>query len=92
MYKPKESKWDVESNNNYEKVTNYIKEKTEKLSKIRKDLSNIKELFKNYVSITKKYCDQIAALALELKPDGKTKEGELTQAIQGILLFNSVYL
>ena len=92
MYKPKESKWDVESNNNYEKVTNYIKEKTEKLSKIRRDLSNIKELFKNYVSITKKYCDQIAALALELKPDGKTKEGELTQAIQGILLFNSVSL
>ncbi len=38
MYKPKENIWDVESSNNYEEVTNYIKKKTEKLEKIRHDL------------------------------------------------------
>ena len=92
MYKPKENIWDVESSNNYEEVTNYIKKKTEKLEKIRHDLINIKDLFKNYISITKKYCDQIAVLALQLKPEANTNEGNLTQAIQGILLFNSVSL
>ena len=92
MYKPKENIWDVESSNNYEEVTNYIKKKTEKLEKIKQDLLNIKDLFKNYISITKKYCDQIAVLALQLKPEANTNEGNLTQAIQGILLFNSVSL
>ena len=92
MYKPKENIWDVESSNNYEEVTNYIKKKTEKLEKIRHDLINIKDLFKNYISKTKKYCDQIAVLALQLKPEANTNEGNLTQAIQGILLFNSVSL
>ena len=92
MYKPKENIWDVESSNNYEEVTNYIKKKTEKLEKIKQDLLNIKDLFKDYISITKKYCDQIAVLALQLKPEANTNEGNLTQAIQGILLFNSVSL
>ena len=92
MYKPKENIWDIESSNNYEEVTNYIKKKTEKLEKIKQDLLNIKDLFKNYISITKKYCDQIAVLALQLKPEANTNEGNLTQAIQGILLFNSVSL
>ena len=92
MYKPKENIWDIESNNNYEEVTNYIKKKTEKLGKIRQDLLNIKELFKKYITITKKYCDEIAILALQLKPEANTNEGNLTQAIQGILLFNSVSL
>ena len=92
MYVTKKSIWDVESNNNYEKVTEYITEKTKKISTIRKDLASIKQLFNNYITITKKYCDDIAVLALQLKPLANTIEGDLTQAIQGILLFNSISL
>ena len=92
MYTPKENIWDIELNNTFEEVTDYIKRKTDKISKIKQDLTNINELFKNFISITKKYCDQIAFLALQLKPDANTNEGNLIQAIQGILLFNSVSL
>lgn len=92
MYKPKENKWDVETNNNYEKITDYKKIQIKKLINIQENLENIKSIFQEYISLTKKYCDQIATLALKLKPEGQTNEGEITQAIQGILLFNSVSL
>ena len=92
MYKPKENKWDVDSNDDYEKVIAFIDKKEEKIEKIKKDLNDIKDLFKDYIEYTKKYCGQIATLALKLKPIANTIEGDLTQAIQGILLFNSISL
>ena len=92
MYKQKENKWDIETNDNYEKIMEFIQKKEDKTKKIRSDLNDIKELFKNYISYTKKYCEQIATLALQLKPIANTIEGDLTQAIQGILLFNSISL
>ena len=92
MYKPKENKWDVDSNDDYEKVIGFIDKKKEKIEKIKKDLNDIKDLFKDYIEYTKKYCGQIATLALKLKPLANTIEGDLTQAIQGILLFNSISL
>ena len=92
MYKPKENKWDVDSNDDYEKVIAFIDKKEEKIEKIKKDLNDVKDLFKDYIEYTKKYCGQIATLALKLKPMANTIEGDLTQAIQGILLFNSISL
>ena len=92
MYKPKENKWDVDSNDDYEKVISFIENKKEKIKKIKIDLNAIKKLFKDYIIFTKKYCEQIAGLALQLKPLANTIEGSLTQAIQGILLFNSISL
>jgi hypothetical protein len=92
MYKQEENIWDVESNNNYEKVSDFIDKKIKKINIIRQDLTNIKELFKEYMKITKKYCNDIALLALKLKPFANTIEGDLTQAIQSIILFNSVSL
>ena len=92
MYKQKESIWDVETNNNYEKVTEFINEKSSNIIAIRKGINDIKDVFKDYIQITKTYCTQIASLALKLKPLANTIWGDLTQAIQGILLFNSISL
>ena len=41
------------------------------------------------ISITKKYCEQIALLVLQIKLLTNIIEGDLTQAIQGIFLFNT---
>ena len=92
MYRQKESIWDVETNNNYEKVTEFINEKSSNIIAIRKGINDIKDVFKDYIQITKTYCTQIASLALKLKPLANTIWGDLTQAIQGILLFNSISL
>lgn len=92
MYRQKESIWDVETNNNYEKVTEFINEKSNNIIAIRKGINDIKDLFKDYIQITKTYCTEIASLALKLKPLANTIWGDLTQAIQGILLFNSISL
>ena len=92
MYKPKDSIWDIASGDDYEEVTKFIKRKTDKLEKIEKNLESIKSLFEEYIKLTKDYCEQIAMLALQLKPEANSNEGKLTQAIQGILLFNSVSL
>ena len=92
MYRQKESIWDVETNNNYEKVTEFINEKSSNIITIRKGINDIKDVFKDYIQITKTYCTQIASLALKLKPLANTIWGDLTQAIQGILLFNSISL
>ena len=92
MYRQKESIWDVETNNNYEKVTEFINEKSSNIISIRKGINDIKDVFKDYIQITKTYCTQIASLALKLKPLANTIWGDLTQAIQGILLFNSISL
>ena len=92
MYRQKESIWDVETNNNYEKVTEFINEKSNNIIAIRKGINDIKDVFKDYIQITKTYCTQIASLALKLKPLANTIWGDLTQAIQGILLFNSISL
>ena len=92
MYRQKESIWDVETNNNYEKVTEFINEKSSNIIAIRKGINDIKDVFKDYIQITKTYCTEIASLALKLKPLANTIWGDLTQAIQGILLFNSISL
>ena len=92
MYKPKDSIWDIASGDDYEEVTKFIKRKTDKLEKIEKNLESIKSLFEEFIKLTKDYCEQIAMLALQLKPEANSNEGKLTQAIQGILLFNSVSL
>ncbi len=89
MYQPKENIWKVEFNLNYDKVTDYVKEKEKNFKKTQNSLENMKNIFNDYLSITKKYSEQIQNLALKLKPLANTIEGDLTQAIQSVLLFNS---
>ena len=69
-----------------------IYEKSSNIIAIRKGINDIKDVFKDYIQITKTYCTEIASLALKLKPLANTIWGDLTQAIQGILLFNSISL
>ena len=88
MYKHKESTWKIDSNNNYEEVNEFIEKKIKKIKTTREDLTSIESLFNNYITITKNYCEQIALLALQIKPLANTIEGDLAQAIQGIFLFN----
>ena len=90
MYKQEENVWDVESNNNYERVSEYIDKKIKKITNIKESISSIKDVFKEYIKITKNYCKDLSSLALKLKPVLNTIEGDLTQAIQSIFLFNSV--
>ena len=90
MYKQEENVWDVESNNNYERVSEYIDKKIKKITNIKESISSIKDVFKEYIKITKNYCKDLSSLALQLKPVLNTIEGDLTQAIQSIFLFNSV--
>ena len=89
MYKHKESTWKIDSNNNYEEVNEFIEKKIKKIKTTREDLTSIESLFNNYITITKNYCEQIALLALQIKPLANTIEGDLAQAIQGIFLFNT---
>ena len=90
MYKQEENVWDVESNNNYEKVSKYIDEKIKKITNIKDALKSIKDVFQQYIQMTKRYCNELASLALKLKPIANTKEGNLIQAMQSLFLFNSV--
>ena len=90
MYKQEENVWDVESNNNYEKVSQYIDKKIKNITNTKEALTSIKDVFQEYIKITKNYCNELAMLALKLKPQSNTIEGELTQAMQSLFLFNSV--
>ena len=90
MYKQEENVWDVESNNNYEKVSDYIDKKIKKITNIKQALTNIKDAFQDYIKITKHYCNELTTLALKLKPLSNTIEGDLIQAVQSLFLFNSV--
>ena len=92
MYQPKESTWEVESSNIYQEVSDYIAEQIKKIPKIQRSLRKLKEFFKNYIIITKNYCDQITVLVSKITPLPDSIAGNLTQVIQGILLFNSILL
>jgi hypothetical protein len=43
MYKQEENVWDVESNNNYEKVSEYIDKKIKNITNTKQALTSIKE-------------------------------------------------
>ena len=90
MYKQEENIWDVESNNNYEKVSEYIDKKIKQITNIKDALKSIKDVFEEYIKMTKRYCNELAMLALKLKPIANTTEGDLIQTMQSLFLFNSV--
>ena len=89
MYRAKTNEWDLGQPDNYEKVCAYIENKKKKILQVKKSYKEIKEVFKKYIDVTKNYANQLASIALELFPNSKSIEGELIQAIQGIILFNS---
>ena len=89
MYKAKTNVWGRDYTDNLQKITNYIENKRDKMSKIRNCYNQIKEVMKKFVDITKDYSNNIVSIAMTLLPNSETVEGKLIQSIQSILLFNS---
>ena len=89
MYKAKTNVWGRDYTDNLQKITNYIENKRDKMSKIRNCYNQTKEVMKKFVDITKDYSNNIVSIAMTLLPNSETVEGKLIQSIQSILLFNS---
>lgn len=89
MYKAKTNIWGRDYTDNLQKITNYIENKRDKMSKIRKYYNQTKEVMRKFVDITKDYSNNIVSIAMTLLPNSETVEGKLIQSIQSILLFNS---
>ena len=80
---------DIFDQNHINKIKELISSQTDEITRIHQILSNILEIYKEYINISKEYSKNLENLALKLKPDGKTLEGQLVQAFQSILLFKS---
>ena len=92
MYRAKSNIWDMDYTDNYEKICAFIEQKRSKILQIKKSYNIIKEVLKQYVDATEEYYQKLSSIALELKPNSESIEGQLIQAIQSIILFNSVSL
>ena len=80
---------DIFDQNHINKIKELISSQTDEIKRIHQILSNILEIYKEYINISKEYSKNLENLALKLKPDGKTLECQLVQAFQSILLFKS---
>ena len=89
MYKAKTNVWGRDYTDNLQKITNYIENKRDTMSKIRICYNQTKEVMRKFVDITKDYSNNIVSIAMTLLPNSETVEGKLIQSIQSILLFNS---
>ena len=79
-----------QSNQNHSnQINKIISSQREEIKRIQLFLNNIIDIYKEYINITKEFNKKLENLAMKLKPDGKTFEGQLIQALQGTLLFNS---
>ena len=82
-------KLNLENNTHLEKIKLMISSQPEEIKKLHLFLKDIDQIYNEYIEITKDYSQKLEKIAMKLKPDGKTIEGQLIQAIQGIILFNS---
>jgi len=89
MYKAKTNIWGRDYTDNLQKITNYIENKRDRMSKIKNCYNQAKEVMRKFVDITKDYSNNIVSIAMTLLPNSETIEGKLIQSIQSILLFNS---
>ena len=72
-----------------DKINQIISDQTTKMEKIHEILSDFVEIYVSYIKLSKEYSNKIENLAMKLKPDDKTFEGQIIQVFQNILLFNS---
>ena len=84
-----EKKLSPENNTHLQKIKQIISSQPEELKKLQLFLKDIIQIYNEYIEITKDYSKKLEKIAMKLKPDGKTTEGQLIQAIQGTILFNS---
>ena len=69
-------------------IKEYLNSQTEKLKKLKNDSKSIYDVIEQFIDVTKNYSSQIELLAMKIIPNYST-EGQLAQAVQGILLFYS---
>ena len=75
--------------NHLNQIKQIISLQSNEIKKIQLFLTNIVDIYKEYIHLSKEFSKNLEKLALKLKPDGKTYEGQLVQAFQTILLFKS---
>ena len=67
----------------------YLSSQPEQIEKLVNDSKNTYETINEFIDITQNYSSNLEILALKIKPNYTTAEGQLAQAVQGILLFFS---
>ena len=69
-------------------IKDYLNSQTEHLQKLKNDYKLINEVIKQFIDQTKNYCSHIELIAMKIIPNYST-EGQMVQAVQGVLLFFS---
>ena len=71
------------------KINLIILNQNTKKQRIHEFLTNIMDIFVSYIKLSKEFSKKLENLAMKLKPNDKTFEGQIVQVFQSILLFNS---
>ena len=74
---------------NIDIIKEYISSQPEKIKKLENFSINIKEVYPEFINLTRNYSNKIISLATKFKPESTSLEGQLVQAIQSLLLFYS---
>ena len=69
-------------------IKEYLNSQTEQLKKLKNDSKSIYVVIEQFIDMTKNYSSQIELIAMKIIPNYST-EGQLAQAVQGVLLFYS---
>ena len=75
--------------NEINKINQIIKNQNIKIERINEFLKDIIDIYLSYIKLSKEFSKKLENLAMKLKPDDKTFEGQIVQVFQSILLFNS---
>ena len=70
-------------------INQMISSQSDEIKRIQLFLTNIVDIYNEYINLSKEFSKNLEKLAMKLKPDGKTFEGQIIQSFQSILLFNS---
>ena len=71
------------------KINGIITNQNTKIERIHEFLSDVIDIYESYIKLSKDFSKKLENLAMKLKPDDKTFEGQIVQVFQSILLFNS---
>ena len=71
------------------KINQIINTQNSKIERIHEFLTDIIDIYISYIKLSKEFSKKLETLAMKLKPDDKTFEGQIIQVFQSILLFNS---
>ena len=69
-------------------IKEFLSSQPDQIKKLEKVSQTLSEVINNFIEITQNYSNQLEILALKLIPNYST-EGQIAQAVQGILLFYS---